>query len=449
SGADENALTTYLNFVDVYNGAQVTSEGTSSSNEKEAEVISSMVKAILATGMPASKITICTGYRAQKSPLEAKAKAEGWSDVKVIMTIDSSQGGEFSVVILSLVTTRGEPGFMGSMERANVGTSRQMEQLYIVGKKDCWFAKVNSGFKYMHKIPTATTSPLASDAVVLEVGKFIENVLIASSAIQSSSRILHAAHSDTSILAANFIDPSYSSATNAFCSDLLQSKLSNQTTISHSQEFCHRNHNSTKAKPTRHDNPPSISTQQRLLLHPSVHPIHHQTAAPPTCTDDDPILQNGDFETRSLTPWTILSSTPNPLSSPNFTYNITSPGHKSAYAFTMTDNAAASYVEVAIGQTMSLCPNRTYRLSAEVYITDGGDTGAPRKEQYTELYVDEVLVASAPESFIQGPPRVGNLLEEGFTSSAQEGTAVVKLRFVATNLVAASWGVDDVFVVAT
>ncbi|KAL8637661.1 MAG: hypothetical protein Q9226_009096, partial [Calogaya cf. arnoldii] len=185
-----------------------------------------------------------------------------------------------------------------------------------------------------------------------------------------------------------------------------------------------------------------------LTSTPQPTPSTTQTAIPPTCTDTSPILQNGDFETGSLSPWNVLASTPDPASSPNFSYNITSPGHKSAYAFTMTDNAAASYVEVTIGQTISLCPSRTYRLSAQVYITDGGDTGAPRKEQYAELYVDELLVASAPESFIQGPPRVGKLLEGEFTSSAKKLTAVVKVRFVATNLVSASWGVDDILVVA-
>ncbi|KAL8657109.1 MAG: hypothetical protein Q9226_002242 [Calogaya cf. arnoldii] len=238
----------------------------------------------------------------------------------------------------------------------------------------------------------------------------------------------------------SFIDPRYSSAANEFCSDLLRSKLSKNADTA-STTLPNQSLPATTTYPASR-----LSSACSCILTST--PSTTQTTATQTCTDTSPILQNGDFETGSLLPWTILSSTPDPLSSPNFTYNITSPGHKSAYAFTMTDNAAASYVEVTIGQTISLCLSRTYRLSAQVYITDGGDTGAPRKEQYAELYVDDVLVASAPESFIQGPPRVGKFLGGEFTSSAKKLTAVVEVRFVATNLVSASWGVDDIVVVA-
>lgn len=112
----------------------------------------------------------------------------------------------------------------------------------------------------------------------------------------------------------------------------------------------------------------------------------------------------------------------------------------------MTDDLAHTYVAVEIGQTISLCPNRTYRLTAQVFITDGGNI--PTKEQYAELYVDGVRVAEAPESYVQGPPVVWKFLGGEFTSSAEGAMAMVKVRFVATNYVSASWGVDDVVIVA-
>ena len=125
-----------------------------------------------------------------------------------------------------------------------------------------------------------------------------------------------------------------------------------------------------------------------------------------------------------------------------FSYNVTSPGDNSAYAFTMTDDLATTYVAVEIGQTISLCPNRSYKLAAQVFITDGGYTS--RKEQYAELFVDDLRVAVSGKSYPQGPPVVWKLLGGEFTSSAEGGAAVVKVRLVATNLMAARWGVDDV-----
>lgn len=162
-----------------------------------------------------------------------------------------------------------------------------------------------------------------------------------------------------------------------------------------------------------------------------------------SCTHIAPIIQNGDFETGSLSPWTVLSRDPDLKDYEQmFFYNITSPGDNSAFAFTMTDIAATTYVAVEIDQTISLCPNRSYQLSAQVFITDGGYT--PMKEQYAELFVDDKRVAQSGESYPQGPPVVWKPLEGKFTSSAEGGMAVVKVRLVATNLMVAKWGVDDV-----
>ena len=82
----------------------------------------------------------------------ARAKAKRWSDVKVIMTVDSSQGEEYDIVIVSLVTTKDQPGFMGSLQRANIATSRLKEALYFVGKATYWFTRQSGGFKYLHNI---------------------------------------------------------------------------------------------------------------------------------------------------------------------------------------------------------------------------------------------------------------------------------------------------------
>ncbi|KAL8678595.1 MAG: hypothetical protein Q9186_005057 [Xanthomendoza sp. 1 TL-2023] len=163
-----------------------------------------------------------------------------------------------------------------------------------------------------------------------------------------------------------------------------------------------------------------------------------------SCKDANVIVANGDFETGSLAPWTILSRDPDPkYYREYFSFNVTTPGRDSKYAFTMTDGAATTYVQVSIGQSVPVCPGQQYKLSAQVFITNGSNPG-PLKEQYAEIAVDGITIASAPGSYILGPPVVWIPLSGIFTAKA--GTAAVSIMFTATNLVAARWGVDDVVI---
>ena len=106
----------------------------------------------MSIGFQQSDIAVITGYSEQKRLLTERAKENGWSGVKQIMTIDSSQGDEYQIVFVNLVTTRNQAGFMSTRYRACVGTSRQMEALYFVGNADYWFTRIEAGFKYMHDI---------------------------------------------------------------------------------------------------------------------------------------------------------------------------------------------------------------------------------------------------------------------------------------------------------
>lgn len=108
----------------------------------------------------------------------------------------------------------------------------------------------------------------------------------------------------------------------------------------------------------------------------------------------------------------------------------------------MTDNLAATFVKVSIGQNITLCPGRKYKLSAQIYITDGSDS--PMKEQYLGFSIDESPVVSAPSHFIQGPPIGWKSLSGEFT--AKLSAAQVMVSFVATNYMVAKWGVDYVVI---
>ncbi len=90
-GRDSFYLTWYLNFIDAADEVQQSIEGGSSWNDAEIDIIEAMVLALIRKGIDANAIAICTDYTRQKKLLTARAKANGWSDIRVILTIDSSQ----------------------------------------------------------------------------------------------------------------------------------------------------------------------------------------------------------------------------------------------------------------------------------------------------------------------------------------------------------------------
>lgn len=99
-------------------------------------------------GKKASDICVMSGYSSQAKALRERAQADNWSRVKVC-TVDSTQGQEWDIVILSPVKTQGDPGFIGTRNRANVACSGHKSTLYLVGKWQFWNATHSSGNKYM------------------------------------------------------------------------------------------------------------------------------------------------------------------------------------------------------------------------------------------------------------------------------------------------------------
>ena len=149
-------LTTCLQFVDVADGVQQKIEAGSSSNFKELETVEAMVMAFLAKGFTPADIAVVTGYARQKKLFMLRAQENGWSQVRQVLTVDSCQGDEYKIVILSLVTTKGNSsGFMSLMNRANVATSRQQGALYLVGQFEYWSTVNKKQASTMQQIVTA------------------------------------------------------------------------------------------------------------------------------------------------------------------------------------------------------------------------------------------------------------------------------------------------------
>ena len=83
-------------------------------------------------------------YAEQKRILRQKftqeAWGEGFSDMVKIDTVDSYQGKENRIIILSLTRSdkRARPGFLRAPNRINVAMSRAMDRLLIVGNAQMW-----------------------------------------------------------------------------------------------------------------------------------------------------------------------------------------------------------------------------------------------------------------------------------------------------------------------
>ncbi|KAL8916584.1 MAG: hypothetical protein Q9208_008424, partial [Pyrenodesmia sp. 3 TL-2023] len=173
------------------------------------------------------------------------------------------------------------------------------------------------------------------------------------------------------------------------------------------------------------------------------------TATPPSCTDALPIVQNGGFEAGGLAfaPWAVLQSIPaQAYDNHSFSYDVASPGYNSDLAFIVTNDLAAPYMTVGIGHKISVCVGRRYKVSAQVFMTDGRQDPP---EQYIGMSLDQFGLASSSASWIQGPPVVWKEMSGEFTAGqyvASSGTGTLIFSFTATSFLSAKWGVDNVVV---
>ena len=111
----------------------------SSYNPEEAEMIAGFLSYLLRNGTPAPEITVLTFYNGQRKKLlellrhsETLAKVDG---VPKVVTVDSYQGEENKVVILSLVRSNQEKkvGFLSLANRVCVALSRAQCGFYVFG----------------------------------------------------------------------------------------------------------------------------------------------------------------------------------------------------------------------------------------------------------------------------------------------------------------------------
>lgn len=116
-------------------------EHMSTYNEQEARLVAKFYRHLVRNGVPASCITVLTFYNGQRKKIlkELKSEPETASIYNKVKTVDSYQGEENTVIILSLVRNNesGKIGFLDINNRVVVALSRAKFGLYFFG---------NSGF---------------------------------------------------------------------------------------------------------------------------------------------------------------------------------------------------------------------------------------------------------------------------------------------------------------
>ncbi|RYP58386.1 hypothetical protein DL769_008978 [Monosporascus sp. CRB-8-3] len=111
-------------------------------NTMEAEMIVGFVSYLLLNGVDVSQITVLTFYRGQRKKILAEArKLRSPHPFTNVCTVDSYQGEENDIIILSLVRSNGgnrvpQAGFVADQNRGVVSISRARRGFYIFGNME-------------------------------------------------------------------------------------------------------------------------------------------------------------------------------------------------------------------------------------------------------------------------------------------------------------------------
>ena len=139
---------------------EVTDDMMSKMNPAEADMICHFFMYLVKNGIPPSKITVLTCYAGQRGLLRRKLRElpELRGLNTNVETVDSFQGEENAIVLLSLVrsNTRGQIGFLANENRACVALSRAQRGFYIFGDAR---ALCRSSMLWWHVVQQMATDP--------------------------------------------------------------------------------------------------------------------------------------------------------------------------------------------------------------------------------------------------------------------------------------------------
>jgi DNA replication ATP-dependent helicase Dna2 len=112
----------------------VESSDTGKACPEEAEIACRITENLVACGVAPNEIGIITPYRAQQSLIRRRLFADAqYRPHLSVDTVDSFQGGEREVIILSLARSDGVTSFLADRKRLNVSLSRARSKLILLG----------------------------------------------------------------------------------------------------------------------------------------------------------------------------------------------------------------------------------------------------------------------------------------------------------------------------
>jgi len=126
-------------------GGKGLSFGESKSNPSEAAIVKMHVTSLVGAGVKAEDIAVITPYNAQLAVLGRMMK-EQFPGLE-LGSVDGFQGREKEAVVVSLVRSGGEVGFLGEKRRLNVAMTRPKRHLCVVGDSET----IAKGSKFLNK----------------------------------------------------------------------------------------------------------------------------------------------------------------------------------------------------------------------------------------------------------------------------------------------------------
>lgn len=117
----------------------------SKSNENEADIVQKYVGTLISASVPPTSISIISPYNSQVVLIASSVHPQ-YPEIEV-NSVDSCQGRENDVVIISLVRSNeeGEVGFLRELRRLNVSMTRPRRHLVVVGDSET----VSKGSEYL------------------------------------------------------------------------------------------------------------------------------------------------------------------------------------------------------------------------------------------------------------------------------------------------------------
>eukprot|EP00873_Tetraselmis_striata_P003485 jgi/Tetstr1/423749/TSEL_014381.t2 len=123
-----------LSFIDVDGAEQRQGNSGSVSNREEALMVAKVARLLVGGGVPAEDIGVICFFRAQVHAVTRLLTKPGAQPLSItVATVDSFQGMEKAVIILSTAVTRPGSGFTADVHRLNVAFTRARSHMLVVG----------------------------------------------------------------------------------------------------------------------------------------------------------------------------------------------------------------------------------------------------------------------------------------------------------------------------